>query len=415
MSFGTQLKKDIKNRTIIIAKLFLILILIVGIIVSGCLRKEEAKKPAISENASAVTPGIVPENMTGALSNVKVVVIYERIIGKRPVDDSINLLMKADPDFIFRGFFKMDSNWGYGQDKTLYTQLADAITKLKEKKPSILFEGAINAAYLDPADTWADGTPLSEDDINSMVVYVNGKPVTRDRPQLPKKIDYAADIANKKYRDFIVGWSEKQIDAGVDCLFYDEPFINLKYKAKTKQDLQATYEEQLPIYEDQYWKDIVDRVKSYAASKGKTVYITANQNYDSIMQLHPWKYLDFVTVQIQKEDLADTRVNENWDLLKQKVRTAHGKDVPIIVFMDWANDPKLALGLFAGMSTDNQNRFLELIDQATSKNGILFAYPMHGGEPGIPVKSSQFEGVYDSLDYGTYDNIVQLAKNKRLT
>lgn len=365
---------------------------------------------------------------SGNLDNIKVVTVYERIIGlkklqvPRPVDESVDLILKGETDFVFRGFFKMDSTWGYGVDTTLYVQLEDAISQLKARKPTIIFQGGLSASILDPADTWADGTPLSDNDINDMILYIDGKSIKRDRPWLPKGYDHIADIASPKYRDFIVGWSEKLIDSGVDSILYDEVLIAPVYKTRNTKD----FEELMTTYEEIYWKDIVERVKDYAKSQNKTVYLTANENYNLAILFHPLKYTDMATFHFarcdmpplndrseQKSqfcDLENWQILEDWDLLKEKVKESHnGSLVPIVVFIDWGGDANAQLGLFVKMDPEDQNRFLELVDNETSKNGILFAYPMHGGEPGIQKKASQFNGVYDSVEYGTYDTIAKIA------
>lgn len=389
-------------------------------------RKDYRAADKLLDNAfEALEKAKIPTPLP-SLENVKVVVIFEPIVGKHSIDEVADLLLKANTDFVFRAFFKMDSNWGYGKDPTLYDKLLpDAISYLKSKKPTLIVQGGISAAFLDPADTWADGTPLSEQDIEDMILHVNGQPIKRDRPWLPLEYDYVADIENEKYRDFVVGWSEKQIDVGVDSIHYDEIFKAVRYKVRDIED----YEKIRETYENVYWKDIVDRVKSYAASKNKTVYITANEGYNSAIMFHPLKYTDIVTIHFarcdkppfkdeseQKTQFCDLEkwgITEDWDLLKEKVRESHnGKLVPIIVFIDWAGLQDYQLGLFAKMSAEKQKEFLRIIDKSTKANGILFAYPMHGGQPGFHKQGSKYKGTYNSIDYGTYDTIPELAKER---
>ncbi|MFQ5691038.1 MAG: hypothetical protein ACE5HQ_12290, partial [Gemmatimonadota bacterium] len=186
-------------------------------------------------------------------------------------------------------------------------------------------------------------------------------------------------------------------------MFFDQLFAPVAFRSSSPEEARAL----LQTYEDLYWKDLVDRVKAYATSRGGEVLVTANQTYASAISFHPWRYTDIATVQVRTPDLSERRITEDWEVLKQRVRESHGGMlVPIVTFIDWGNDPNAALGVFASQSPEDQGALLRMLDGSTLSAGLLFAYPVHGGQPGF----QRFGvGTYDSVRYGTFDTIVELS------
>ena len=300
--------------------------------------------------------------------------------------NATQLLAGMDADFVMRGWFKSvieSPNW--------FVTLQNSISELKAARPSIIYEGGISASTIISGDTYADGTAISPADFSCMQAKdVNGNPITHNA-------GYLSDLACPAYQTFLTGWCERQIDAGVDALFFDEVYTYAGYKIRQLgADPASTYNQ----YEG-YFASLVSTLKSYASSKSRSLLVTTNGGYAT--RLHPTSYdvtyqaQDFLTFSIGLNDFVPPfNLQENWAQLKQTL----GLNLPIMAFIDFSNPGQdTAMTRFAKLSTQDQITVLKEIDAATRAAGVLFAYPIF------------LAHAYDATAAGTYDTIVSLARS----
>jgi len=79
-------------------------------------------------------------------------------------------------------------------------------------------------------------------------------------------------------------------------------------------------------------------------------------------------------------------------------------------FIDWGTGGS-ALPAFASLSTADQIRMLELIHDASLKEGILFVYPIHGGITRGSLYYVFHGTIYDAETAGTYNTILNMTRS----
>jgi len=342
-----------------------------------------------------VPVALVPQVQGYDIQNVKVPALYEPTTaattdGRR----ATQLLPPMHTDFIMRGWMK----WGTGLNRN-YFQLKSSVSQLKNIMPGVIYQGGISAQFVDPHDTWASGLQISASDFDKMLA--------RDSSgnRIPIAYGYMPDLASPVYRNYLIGWCKKQIDAGVDAIFFDGVYGYAGYKVSTMgRDPHVVN----PQYAG-YYKQVVDSLKSYAASKGRQ-FLAAKSG--GVLAASVGIYQDY-PVLLQSDDLIHGSFStevfsppfvpvEDFAKMKANLIKVRGYEVPIIMYFDWAGtDPNTQMSKFVTLSTQDQITVLENIDAATKAAGILFAYPVYGGDT--------FAGKYDSVKYGTYNTIVVLA------
>ncbi|MHB1988282.1 MAG: hypothetical protein ACYCSF_09890 [Acidimicrobiales bacterium] len=89
----------------------------------------------------------------------------------------------------------------------------------------------------------------------------------------PTPTAYIPDLASPRYQQYLIGWGEKQIDAGVSGMFFDAPYLFAQDLIK-KNGLNPTktYEK----YGSYLFDDVVAPLKAYAQSKGQPFFATFN-------------------------------------------------------------------------------------------------------------------------------------------
>lgn len=393
----------------------IVIVIVLVVLVTAIFLVPKHLKISKENLLTATTPSPQPTNMS--LRDVKVTVYYEPINAKASDGrDAVDLLISIKADFILRGYFKWGSclDWypwvglrcTYQEHLKSLSELSNLISQLKRERPNLIFGGIITFSHVDPKDTYADGTPIG-DDWKQMVFYdKNGKLIDFSG-------GYVADIASPLWRKWITGWAEKMIDAGVYSFFFDQHFMAAEFKVKQGADMLS-----IAIEYEKYYMEIVNEVRAYAASKNRTILISFNWNADGIKKVGSlpngiktlkimYDGMDYVVASTNPRDFNTTppTLTEDWPSVKSTLAKA-SINLPIVTFLDSSGKCDWCqLYKFAQLSKQDQIDYLTVLDADVKANGILFAYPVWGGEDKL-VPSR-----YDSVKYGTYDTIVQLAKS----
>jgi hypothetical protein len=222
-------------------------------------------------------------------------------------------------------------------------------------------------------------------------------------PTLPGRTDEAA-----------IHRAEKLIDSGADIINFDQVYTYAQYRimsmGKPAGQTAQNY--------SQYFDNVVATVRQYAAQKGVQILVTMNcgtvEAAKALLRASSasLEMLDIITVVFNPADFSwPYTTKDDWAGLKAAVSTAYKRQVPIVAFMDSVgeNSPtnaKLPLSKFAALRTADQIKVLKKLDASTRAAGVLFAYPVYGGN----VDPSGRPGIlYDSVRYGTYNTIVALS------
>ena len=401
------------------------------------------------------------------LSRVKVAVLYENItdgvgIG-RSIEDTVKLLKETQTDLIFRGFwkwepivespddipeelFKLAENKGLShkqvgeklrQTGRYYHALEQWVSAIKQEIPGIIFCGAVPAQQLcrvelNPItgkvytgeETWEMALDPQKWNIES-----SGKPITKEELQerfsgrqsgkagngydRRKATAYFPDITNPEFQQLLLSWAKKQIDCGADAIWIDMLYTQVKlFLQVTGNRLHPAIEESCAAI-----TKIVDRIHEYGESKGKYIYVgTWGQSTSEFGIPYPSANLDFVTFSPSKEEILNKALdNGRWEGKINSVRQIYN-DIPIFAFIDWSNNESPTVTFSQKLSKKEQREVLRTFDQACSKIGANFVYPLHGGYMGKASSKLSFgkKRVYDSLapEFQTYETIKELAQLK---
>ena len=392
------------------------------------------------------------------LSHVRVVSVYQRVTDgifliNRSIGDVIDLLKETRTDFIFRGWWRFhpcpenatDSSGFFTPDELeeaveagyTYEYLKDAVAEIKEELPNVIFCGAIGAQFLHAK---RDRNPITgeifyKNDTWRMALDPSkwGISVTKEEFLQEWSKDhegygvngpfYFPDITNPDFQELLLSWAKKQIDCGVDAIWIDLLYTQAGLFYNYAKDHPEEQENAIIACKDSYRAAtaIIDAIRHYGTLKGRKIYVgtwlyPAVDIHRALPELELPK-LDFVTVSIpSKEVLSMEFSDERW---KRIVEDAHSNfgNILIISLLDWASGIYTGLGTFSQKLTpDEQRRFLRKADLFMCKKGIVFAYPIHGGNMGKEATRLSFGEfkVYDSLapEFKTYETIVRLAQNK---
>ena len=300
-------------------------------------------------------------------------------------------------NFIFRGSFQ----WGFqgvhaGPESStpLFLKTSRGIASLKQSNPHLLFEGGFGTQFLPRNVTWVNGTAISDAAFNDMV----GKNASGGWLQLYGYDGYVPDLASPTFRTFVAQWSERQIDEGVDGMFFDDPYLYADYLVNVEHQDPATVYHQYAGY----MSSVVQSLKSYGSEQGRAFFATINSGWcDRIQtQLQYPSLINFVSYVSCSADMRDFNATanpslspvENFTQLKASITGA--VDVPIMVFVDWPGQQSALLNL----TTPQQTRVLANLCNQVEDSGMLFVYEVFHHLP-----------TYDSVAEGTYSTLLQLA------
>jgi len=313
-------------------------------------------------------------------------------------ETAVQAASQFNANFIFRGTFQ----WGLTGVKAgpesstpLFIKLSESIKALKQSNPNLVYEGGFGTQFLPRNDVWPNGTAISDVDFNSMV----GKNSSGGWVQLWGFNGYVPDLASPTFRAFVIQWSERQIDEGVDGMFFDDPYTYADHLVNVeRQNASKVYNQYAG-----YMNSTVQSLKSYASAHGRTFFATINSGRcDSIQgQLRYPALLSFesyFTCSATDEDFDATanpslRPLENFTQLKASITAV--VNVPIMVFIDWPGQ-QAALGR---MTTQKQIAVLTNLGNKLKASGLPFVYHVYHHSP-----------LYDSVAEGTYSTLLQLDK-----
>jgi hypothetical protein len=381
MEGGTALRvrNDSRQRDFMVAGAAVAGILLLSLYLSSSLLGQLRQLPA-SESTTIVP--ILWESTNFNMSN-----------GETPVQAAAQF--KAT--FIFRGTFQ----WGIegvraGPESStpLFLKTSNGIKALKKSNPGMLFEGGFGTQFLPTNATWPNGTALSTAAFNDMV----GKNATGGWLRLDGYDGYLPNLDSATYRTYVALWSERQIDEGVDGMFFDDPYAYANYLVNVEHQDPAT------VF-NQYAGDmnsLVQVLKAYASAHGRTFFATINSGrcdaiQDQLKYPAMISFVSYFTCSPDVEDF-DAATNpslqpvENFSLLKSSVTAVVG--VPIMVFIDWPTQQDALLSL----TTQQQVRVLTNLYYQLKANGIIFVFDVFHHSP-----------LYDSAAEGTYAALLQLA------
>ena len=404
-----------------------------------------------------LTPFIFEETPLDTNSlKVEIPCLYERVTDgiyylNRSIEDVIQILKETRTDFIFRGWWRWypcpeDANISLPQEYPsnyvencvkrgyTYEDLREAVSRIKEEIPGIVFCGAIPAQIItrlvwNPLtmdffytnETWAMALDPSKWGLNKSKeefqyqfakwhLWVDPNS-TLDEYDYRNVSSYFPDITNKEFQELLLSWAIKQIDCGVDAIWIDMLFSQASMLYGITQDIYH------PAVKESYEAacKIIDRIHEYGNSMEKYIYVGTW----STCVIYPYEKpsLDFLTASPSSREVYEIELNETkWDERIEAVREKFG-DIPYFAFIDWASTTHTPLGIFSQyLSKEKQREFIRKADVFFSKKGISFIYPVHGGWMGndAEVLSYGISKVYDSLapEFETYGSIVELAQNK---
>ena len=403
------------------------------------------------------------------ISQIKIAVQYRYVsdgeVINRSLDDVIKILKDTKADFIFQGWMTQKpcpdkcSDLPTGEEREncelfgkSYEHLRKAIFKIKKELPDIIFCGGTQAEYLYPKEVGKSRLILEPEDRNkAWKMALNpqkwGIDVSRkdfqcywakrwgdidknepcpNEKELKQRMEkYFPDLTNPEFQKIFLERIYKQIDAGVDAIWIDMLYMQARLMA------ELTKNPNHPAVKESYEaaKEIVNKIHEYGKRKGKYIYVitwVAVKGKDSIISV-PKEYVnvDAAMVSPSSNEIKDKSTGkianfneELWDELVEKIRKEYG--IPIFARIDYGGPGRTQLYVFSQeLSKEEAREFLKKADEFFSKKGIIFIYPVHGGDMGRKelVKKLSYGKFnwYDSLapEFQTYETIKELAKSKK--
>lgn len=326
------------------------------------------------------------------------VILYENIINEkttqkitgctygRSKEETIDLINKLNPEFVFRGLF-LEPN--FAKRDNFDTAVEDAGKMLSRIKAPV--QGAVNLKGFYKYDKWSNGKTITNEEFNQMVLHNDdGSPMfaygnTSDQ--------YAADLTSKLYRNFIMDKIERFYDAGFEYMFFDEPLGSLKIIVINEMGGQKVTienwdesERRLNELTKIYWKDIADRthalgIKITTNTAGGWIAGGLGKNQGlNLKSPGPLPYLDIVTFNITLDE--NMLIGNDLQAIKEAINKEYGSDMWVMAFLDWGFSTDTAVGRFSALSPEKQSELIIYYVNEMNKYNIDFVIPIHGGWPG---------------------------------
>lgn len=401
-------------------------------------QKDYAQARALLGDAfAALQKAKNPEKYSTPLSGVKAAIVYERLNDARPkrtVEEQIKILKETKTGLIFRASWRWQpqpnscsnveprlrdvcENSGYS-----FELMEDTIQKIKKEVPGIIIIGAVPAQKINKKEANEEtGEKFDESQTSKMALDPAKwgiKSPTKD--ELQKQLGnlaadgYYPDITNPQYQQLLLSWAKRQIDSGMDGIWIDLLYTQAGTLAKLTNDMNH------PAVKESYEaaSKIVDDIHQYGDSRGKHVYVGTW----TVPMYYSYKKpdLDFVTDTPQPSTISSGKFDDGkWEDTKNKVKETFG-DIPILVVIDWGFRGSQLEVFSQELSKEEQARLLRAADDFFTGKGMIFAYPVHGGnmvvtEPQNMIKAYGSYNWYDSLapEFQTYGTIKELALKKQ--
>lgn len=381
------------------------------------------------------------------IKSVKNAIVYERVGDDRPKrssDEVAKILQETNTDLLFRSDWRWLPKYNKCSELTgsdipaceqagmSYEILQSYYSQIHAVNPNTIIVAAIPLQHINSPDrNEITGGVINANDARNMALNPQqyGFDATIDQfqqmfgGQFQNITGYFPDINNPEFQELLMSWVKKQIDAGVDAIWFDLLFYQASYflqatctKPKNQCASLPDFDFAAPAVQQSFYSavKIVDDTHSYAQSVGKKVYVGSWANSIYYSQARPDLYiqptLDFVTITTQDSSNGlnefETGLYDDafWSEFKTDVSKGFG-NIPIFVFLDWgfSNSPT---EIFARMSTSEQQNALVSASQYFKSKGIVFVYPVHGGTVATGAASSWNDII--SQNYSTYNIIKQL-------
>ena len=444
--------------------LLILLLLIFALVAPGIVILILSVMLFTPEEQSSTERFISPNN----LSEVRVAVQYryvtDGVVINRSVDDVIKIFKELKADFVFQGWITQkpcpDKCSDLPQEEAerfklfgySYEHLRMAVSKIKSEMPNVIFCGGVQAEFLFPEETGKSHLILEPEDrdkawkmaldpkkwginVNKKDFqcfwakrwgYVDSDETCPDEEELKQRMKkYFPDLTNPNFQKIFLKRIYKQIDAGVDAIWIDMLYMQAHLMEMLTKDPNH------PAVKESYeaaWK-IVEKIHEYGRKKGKYIYVitwVAVKQGDSIVDV-PKEYVnvDAAMVSPSPDEIKDKLTGEIgnfneelWDKLVNRIREKYG--IPIFARIDYGGPGRTPLYVFSQeLSKEEAREFLRRADKFFSEKGIIFIYPVHGGDMGRKdlVKKLSYGKFnwYDSLapEFQTFETIKELAQNKR--
>lgn len=402
------------------------------------------------EKAEKIQPiDKIKEEARKRLSTVRVAVQYRRVTdGLRSVDEVIEILKETQTEFIFQGWMRQNPSSETCSDLSpakrkkceregySYEHMRNAISKIKEEMPDVIFGGGFLAEFLHP-ESWNEltGETYGKDKIWEMALDPSkwGIPKSKaefqtewavsrgwtqeGQPYNPKEQMhyYYPDLTNPNFKELFLSWAKKQIDGGVNAIWIDMLYVQPRLLKKITGDINH------PAVKESYEaaSDIIDEIHEYGYSKGKYIYVISWAQPIMFEVPYPPPDLDALMTTVSTKEIRAMKMDEKkWDVGIKKIREKFG-DIPIFARIDYGNVGSPLSVFSQELTKDQANQFLRIADEFFQQKGIIFIYPLHGGNMGGLGKKPERLSYgkydwYDSLapEFETYDTIKELAQKK---
>jgi hypothetical protein len=362
------------------------------------------------------------------ISKVKVAVLYATVVDRiREPKEIAKIIEDLKADLLFRGFFRWRGMAIAEQKHPVYQYLANAISEIKKENQELIFVGALAAQELNRVEYDPfNKKVISEEKVWEMALDPQKYGINLSKEELHEKYwnwtkdeNYIfPDILNPDFQKLFLNFAKAQIDAGVDAIWIDGFFWQAKFFIKQTKNPSHPFVEEV----FNATKNIVEEIHRYGLSKGKQIYVSSWSPASFLKIGIPKDHLpalDFVSISPSPEEIKNKKLNETaWKEKIKLTKQIYGDDIVIIAFIDWAFTADTPLGVFSQvLNKEEQREALINFDKFFKENGILFAYPVHGGFMGRNATILAFGKYYkyDSLapEFETCNTIKELAQGRK--
>ncbi|MCK4225262.1 hypothetical protein KAX29_00020 [candidate division WOR-3 bacterium] len=322
------------------------------------------------------------------------------------------------------------------QEGYSFEYLKDATSQIKKEMPTVILCGGVLAEFLYPEsrnpltgktfgrdETWNMALNPSKWGIKmSRVESQTQWAISRGWIEVGEPYDpkedmpfYFPDMTNPKFQELFLSGIKKQIDCGVDAIWIDMLYVQPELLKRITGDINH------PTVKESYEaaSDIIDEIHQYGLSKGRYIYVISWAQPIMLEASYPRPDLDALMTTVGNKEIRAMEMDEKkWNVGLERIREKFG-DIPIFARIDYGSEGSPLSVFSQELTTEQESQFLRVADEFFQQKGIIFIYPIHGGNmAGLKTKSKILSyGKYDWYDslapeFQTYDTIKELAQNK---